>query len=175
MNIIIKKDKSSIFASIAFLILGILLFINPGEMIKFITYIIGIIFVVFGSIKLYNYYKSKNTISNIQLTLGITAIIIGIIIMFCNSVIEFIIRLVMGGYILASGLNKLIVALNSRNYNKKWIALLIVALILIIGGLYIILKSNIILSTIGLILIIYSSIDIISYLMYPKNQNIIKQ
>lgn len=175
MNIIIKKDKSSIFASIAFLILGILLFINPGEMIKFITYIIGIIFVVFGSIKLYNYYKSKNTISNIQLTLGITAIIIGIIIMFCNSVIEFIIRLVMGGYILASGLNKLIVALNSRNYNKKWIGLLIVAIILIIGGLYIILKSNIILSTIGLILIIYSSIDIISYLMYPKNQNIIKQ
>ena len=81
----------------------------------------------------------------------------------------------MGGYILASGLNKLIVALNSRNYNKKWIGLLIVAIILIIGGLYIILKSNIILSTIGLILIIYSSIDIISYLMYPKNQNIIKQ
>lgn len=175
MNLIIKKDKSSIFASIAFLILGILLFINPGEMIKFITYIIGIIFVVFGSIKLYNYYKSKNSISNIQLTLGITAIIVGIIIMFCNSVIEFIIRLVMGGFILANGLNKLIVALNTKNYNNKWIGLLTVAIILIICGLYIILKSNIILSTIGLILIIYSTVDIISYLMYPKNKDIIKQ
>lgn len=175
MNIKIKKDKSSIFASIMFLILGIFLFINPGEMIKFITYIIGIIFVVFGSIKLYNYYKFKDSISNIQLTLGITAIIVGIIIMFCNSIIEFIIRLVMGGYILASGLNKLIVALNSKNYNNKWIGLLVVAILLIIGGLYIILKSNIILSTIGIILIIYSSIDIISYFMYPKNQNIIKQ
>lgn len=175
MNLIIKKDKSSIFASIAFLILGILLFINPGEMIKFITYIIGIIFVVFGSIKLYNYYKSKDSISNIQLTLGITAIIVGIIIMFCNSVIEFIIRLVMGGFILANGLNKLIVALNTKNYNNKWIGLLTVAIILIICGLYIILKSNIILSTIGLILIIYSTVDIISYLMYPKNKDIIKQ
>lgn len=175
MNLIIKKDKSSIFASIAFLILGILLFINPGEMIKFITYIIGIIFVVFGSIKLYNYYKSKDSISNIQLTLGITAIIVGIIIMFCNSVIEFIIRLVMGGFILANGLNKLIVSLNTKNYNNKWIGLLTVAIILIICGLYIILKSNIILSTIGLILIIYSTVDIISYLMYPKNKDIIKQ
>lgn len=175
MNIKIKKDKSSIFASIMFLVLGILLFINPGEMIKFITYIIGIIFVVFGSIKLYNYYKFKDSISNIQLTLGITAIIVGIIIMFCNNVIEFIIRLVMGGYILASGLNKLIVALNSKSYNNKWIVLLVIAILLIIAGLYIILKSNIILSSIGIILIIYSSIDIISYFMYPKNQNIIKQ
>lgn len=175
MKIMIKKDKSSIIASILFLILGILLLINPGQIIKFITYIIGIIFVVFGSIKLYNYYKFKDSISNIQLTLGITAIIIGIIIMFCNGIIELIIRLVMGGYILASGLNKLIISLNTRNQNNKWIGLLIISLLLIICGLYIILKSNIVLSSIGVLLIIYSSIDIISYILYPKNQNIIKQ
>ncbi len=172
-TIIIKKDKSSIFASILFLILGILLFTNSGEMVKFITYIIGIIFVVFGSIKLYNYYKFKDTISSIQLTIGITLIIIGIIIMFCNGVIEFVIRIVMGGYILASGLNKLIVAINSKSYNNKWIGLLITAILLIGCGLYTILKSNIVLEVVGIILIIYSSIDIISYLMYPKNKDII--
>lgn len=174
MNLIVKKDKSSIFTSILFLVLGILLVINPGEMVRFITYIIGVIFCIFGSIKLFSYYKFKNEVSNIQLTLGITAIIIGIIIMFCNGVIEFVIRLVMGGYILASGINKLIVALNSKNYNDKWIGLLVVSLLFIICGLYIILRSNIILSTIGVVLIIYSSIDIISYLMYPKNKDIIK-
>lgn len=174
MNLIVKKDKSSIFTSILFLVLGILLVINPGEMVRFITYIIGVIFCIFGSIKLFSYYKFKNEVSNIQLTLGITAIIIGIIIMFCNGVIEFVIRLVMGGYILASGINKLIVALNSKNYNDKWIGLLVVSLLFIICGLYIILRSNIILSTIGILLIIYSSIDIISYLMYPKNKDIIK-
>ena len=161
-NIIIKKDKSSIYMSILLLIVGIFLFANPTEMVKFITYIIGLLFVVFGSIKLYNYYKFKETISNIQFTLGITSIIIGIIIMFCNGIIEFVIRLAMGGYILANGLNKLIVSLNSKDYNDKWIALLSIAIILIIGGLYIILKSNIILSTIGLVLIIYSTIDIIT-------------
>ena len=139
-NIMIKKDKSSIVSSILFLILGIFLFINPTEMIKFITYIIGVIFVVYGSIKLYNYYKFKETISNIQLTLGITCIVLGIIIMFCNGVIEFTIRLVMGGFILANGINKLIVALNSKEYNSKWTGLLIISIILIIGGLYMILK-----------------------------------
>lgn len=174
MNLIIRKDKSSILTSILFLVLGILLAINPGGIIKFLTYIIGLIFCIFGSIKLFSYYKFKNEVSNIELTLGITAIIIGIIIMFCNSVIEFVIRLIMGGYILASGINKLIIAFNTKNYNDKWIGLLIVAGLLIICGLYIILKSNIILSSIGIVLIIYSSIDIISYLMYPKNKEIIK-
>lgn len=173
-NLIIKKDKSSIITSILFFILGICLFINPGEMVKFITYIIGIIFVVYGSIKLYNYYKLKDSISNIQLTLGITTIVLGLIIMFCNGIIEFAIRLVMGGFILANGINKLIVALNSKDTNDKWIPLLIIAVILIIGGLYMVLKSNIVLSTVGLVLIIYSSVDILSYIMYPKNKDIIK-
>jgi uncharacterized membrane protein HdeD (DUF308 family) len=173
-NLIIKKDKSSIIMSILLLIIGIFLFVNPTEMIKFITYIIGVIFVVFGSIKLYEYYKQKETINNIELTLGITSIVIGIITMFCNGIIEFAIRLIMGGYILANGLNKLIVALNSKTYNNNWIALLVVSILLIISGLYIILKSNLIISTIGLIMIIYSSIDIISYLLYPKNKDIIK-
>ncbi len=173
-NIIIKKDKSSIITSILFFILGLCLFINPTEMVKFITYIIGVIFVVYGSIKLYNYYKQKETISNIQLTLGITSIIIGIIIMFCNGVIEFVIRLIMGGFILANGLNKIIVSLNSKEYNNKWKILLAIGALLVIVGLYMILKENIVLSTVGLVLIIYSSIDIISYILYPKNKDIIK-
>lgn len=173
-NLIIKKDKSSIISSILFLILGICLFINPTEMVKFITYIIGIIFVVYGSIKLYNYYKQKETISNIQLTLGITAIIIGIIIMFCNQVIEFVIRLIMGGFILANGLNKIIVSINSKEYNPKWKMLITIGIILVLAGLYMILKENIVLSTVGLVLIVYSSIDIISYVLYPKNKDIIK-
>ena len=58
----------------------------------------------------------------------------------------------------------------NRNLRKT----ITLGIILIIGGLYIILKSNIVLSTIGLILIIYSTIDIISYIMYPKNKDIIK-
>ena len=204
-SLIIKKDKSSIITSILFFILGICLVVNPGGMVKFITYIIGLIFAVYGSIKLYNYYKAKETVSNIQLTLGITSIVIGIImftfayfesevdftlingeinyelttvigiiIMFCNGIIEFVIRLIMGGFILANGLNKLIVALNSKDTNDKWQGLLAIAIILIIVGLYVILKSNIVFSTVGIVLIIYSSIDLISYIMYPKNKDIIK-
>lgn len=173
-NLVIKKDKSSVISSLLFLLLGILLYINPTEIIKFITYIIGVIFAVFGSIKLYNFYKLKQDTSNIQLTIAILSIIIGIIIMFCNGIIEFVIRLVIGGFILANGLNKLIISINSKETNNKWKVLLVISIILIIGGLYTILQANIIPKIIGLILIIYSSIDLISYITYPKNKDIIK-
>lgn len=174
-KITIKKDKTSIITSIIFLILGILLYIKDKEIVTLITYLIGITFAIFGSIKLYNYYKLKETVSNIDLTLGILSIIIGIIIMFCSNIIEQAIRIAIGGFIIANGINKLIIAINSKDNNKNWIALLIISILIIIGGLYTILKSNLILQAIGIVLIIYSSIDIISYLTYPKikNKNII--
>ena len=59
-------------------------------------------------------------------------------------------------------------------YNNKWKILLAIGALLVIVGLYMILKENIVLSTVGLVLIIYSSIDIISYILYPKNKDIIK-
>ena len=174
MNLVVKKDKYSIFISIIFFIIGLFMFLYPNDIVKFITYIVGVVFAVFGCLKLYSYYKSKESISNVELTMGICSIILCIIIMFCNGIIELVIRFVIGGYILATGMNKLIVGLNSRSYNNKWIGLIVIGSLLIIGGLYMILKSNIILSTIGLGIMIYSSVDIISYLLYPKNNNVIK-
>ncbi len=174
MNLIVKKDKYSIIISIVFFIIGLFMFLYPNDIVRFITYIVGVVFVVFGSLKLFSYYKLKESISNVELTLGICSIILGIIIMFCNSIIEIVIRFVMGGYILATGMNKLIIAINSRSYNNRWIGLTVVGSLLVIGGLYMILKSNIILSTIGLGIMVYSSIDIISYILYPKNKDIIK-
>ena len=173
MNLIIKKDSYSIFISIVFFVIGLFMFLYPNDIVKFITYIVGVLFVVFGSLKLYSHYKLKESIGNFELTLGISCVIIGIIIMFCNDIIEVVIRFAMGGYILANGMNKVIVSFNSRSYNNKWIGLLIVGLLLIIGGLYIILKSNLIISTIGLCIIIFSSIDIISFLLYPKNKDVV--
>lgn len=174
MNLTVKKDKYSIIITIAFFIIGLFMFLYPNDIVRFITYIVGVVFAVFGSLKLFSYYKLKESVSNVELTLGICSIILGFIIMFCNGIIEIVIRFVMGGYILAAGMNKLIVAINSRSYNDKWIGLLVVGAFLIIGGLYMVLKSNIILSTIGLGIMIYSSVDIISYLLYPKNKDIIK-
>ena len=169
-----KKD-TNLFTSILFLVVGILLFSNPGGVVKFITYIVGILFIIMGIGKIVSYYqmiRKMNVNNTSDFILGIVAVILGIIIIFCSSAIEFVIRLVMGGWILYSGVVKLIYSLNLRDLKvDSWLYVLIVSIIMIICGLYVIVKSNLVFSTIGLILIIYSIIEIIQYIILPMNIN----
>lgn len=169
-----KKD-TNLFTSILFLVVGILLFSNPGGVVKFITYIVGILFIIMGIGKIVSYYqmiRKMNVNNTSDFILGIVAAILGIIVIFCSSAIEFVIRLVMGGWILYSGIVKLIYSLNLRDLKvDSWLYILIVSIIMIICGLYVIVKSNLVFSTIGLILIIYSIIEIIQYIILPKNIN----
>ena len=90
----IKKDSMSLVASILLLILGVILISNPGGVVKFITYILGGVIIIIGIAKIISYLKIKKNM-NIQNTndfiIGIISIIIGIIIIFCSSAIEFVI------------------------------------------------------------------------------------
>ena len=109
-----KKDTMSLITSILFFIIGILLFSNPGGVVKIITYIIGSIFIIVGIGKIISYYrmnKKMNINNTSDLIMGIVAIVLGLVIIFCSSAIEFVIRLVMGGWILYSGIVKLIYSL----------------------------------------------------------------
>lgn len=170
-----KKDTMSLITSILFFIIGILLFSNPGGVVKIITYIIGSIFIIVGIGKIISYYrmnKKMNINNTSDLIMGIVAIVLGLVIIFCSSAIEFVIRLVMGGWILYSGIVKLIYSLNLKESKvNNWIYVLIVSIIMIVCGLYIIIKSNLVFSTIGLFLIIYSIIEIVQYIIIPKNIN----
>ena len=77
-----------------------------------------------------------------------------------------------------SGINKLVISLNLKKIESKiWISLLVVSIILILIGLYVILKSNLVFSSIGLVLIIYSIISLIGCIMTlsQKNKDVIKK
>lgn len=171
-----KNDSFSLLSAILFLILGIILISNPGGVIKFITYIIGGILLILGIAKLFFYYKNKNNeiiTNNVNnLTLGILFMVIGIIIMFCSSAIEFIIRLIMGGWLLYNGIIKLMLSFKLKENNvSTWYVPLVASIIMIACGLYIVIKSNLIFSAVGIVLVIYSIIEIIQYVVIPKSKN----
>ncbi len=170
----IKKDSMSLVASILLLILGVILISNPGGVVKFITYILGGIIII-GIAKIISYLKIKKNM-NIQNTndfiIGIISIIIGIVIIFCSSAIEFVIRLSMGGWILYSGITKLIISLKLKEINvNNWYLVLVSSIIMIACGLYIIIKSNLVLSGIGIVLVLYAIVDIVQFIMIPKSKN----
>lgn len=175
-KLINKNNQSSLISSILFLILGCILVSNPNELVKFITFIIGFIFFLMGISKVIIYYNDKkklNIITN-NIIYGVILIVMGIVIMFCNSIIEQILRFILGGFIVYTGVVNLLMAINLKKLNtKNWIVLFIISLIMIICGLYIILVSNLIFSTIGIIMIISSISDIVSYIIYNSRNKVI--
>lgn len=174
-----KKDrKVTILTSLLFLMLGIILFQNPGGVVKFITYIFGGIFLFIGMIYFIQYWKreDKTTLSS-ELYSGIISVIIGIIVMFCAGAIEFALRLITGVWILYRAFMSLHYALWLRDLkDPSWKIHALISFILLVIALYVILKSNLILSSIGLVLILYSVVEFINviYDMIPKKNIVMK-
>ena len=64
---------------------------------------------------------------------------------------------------------RLINVLTMSNKNTKFFPLLIVAILLIGVGIYTIVIGDIILSTVGIIMMIYAALDIVGYIFYTKD------
>ena len=101
-----------------------------------------------------------------MLVTSIVLVILGIISIVCSGVIETVVRLIIGSWVLYSGIMRLIYTLNSKE--NSFTSRLIVSILLIICGLYIILKTNLVFKFIGLALIFYSILEIIGFISYTK-------
>lgn len=125
-----------------------------------------------GIIELVIYFinRKKEISKTKDLGSGIALLIISIIFIFFANIVEQIIRFIIGAWILFSGINRLINALSINKKDKKFLPLLIIAALLIIVGIYTIVIGDVVLSTIGIIMMIYAGIDIIGYIFYTKDK-----
>ena len=180
MKIEVKKYSSilSLVSSIIFFILGAVMFTNPGAIVLFVSYVIGGLIIVLGIFKCIKNYldvKKDNTVSSKPMVVGIILIVIGLVFIFLAGVIEALVRLVIGGWILFSGINRLINVLyiTNKKTSKFWI-LLAISIILISGGLYTILESNLAFKALGIVLMIYAGVEIFGYIFSNKEVSITK-
>ena len=153
------------------------MFTSPDVMIVVISRVIGSIIAiigVFNCIKNYIEVKKDNTTSSIGMISGIIGIVIGLVFISLASVIEALIRFLIGGWILFIGVNRLINVLYLKKQKTKFIVLLIVAILLIGAGLYTILEANLAFQAIGLVLMIYAILEIFSYIFCKKEVREIK-
>ena len=174
MEIKIKSyaSQSSLLSSIIFFILGACLFTSAEKVVSIIAIIIGIILAIIAITNLTIYiYQTKKELptSKSYMTTAIITLIFAIIFIFFSSIVEQFIRFIVGAWILLTGITRLINVLSTNTKSKKFIPLLIVSLLLIGIGVYTIVIGNIILSTIGLIMMIYAAIEIIGYIFYTKD------
>lgn len=174
INFFKKVSVASILTSIAIGILGLIILFNPNETIALLSLILGIIIMIIGIGKIISYIilRKESNFSNYDLIYGIIAIVISIIMLANANAFATIVRVIIGIWIAYTGIIKLIYALNLKSLSSSsWIAVMIMAIITIIAGVYIAIDSSILIMVFGVILIAYAVIDIIEQIIFMINVN----
>lgn len=167
-----KTGWVSICESIIFAILGAILIWKPVETVKLVSYALGAIFVLIGISKVINYFLSKGKYDfyNYDLILGLMAIVIGIITFAYSDTIGAIFRIIIGIWIIYSSLIRINLAFKIKNMGVSvWSYSMILAIVMFACGLFITLNAGSVIVTIGIMMIIYSVIDIIEDIIFMKN------
>ena len=174
-NIMTKLLKSSIWSSIALVILGFLLIFYSEVTIISISYVIGGILIAIGVIALLKYISNinKDIKNEIDIVYGIGTIILGIIVICNPKAIASIIPFVLGILIVINSTAKIDYSFKLRkNKNNLWVSTLIVALVALICGVLLIFNpfagAEFITKVIGIILVVYAILDIVSTIRISK-------
>lgn len=163
-----KSGWTDIIISLIFVIFGIMLISRPEAIMSIISILLGGIFIVMGILKVVDYYSNGKQ-DNYLIALSVVMILIGIIIMFCADIIMSVFRILIGIWIIYSGLMNLQTAIIWKDYKSKaWLVTLILAITTIIVGVYVLVNTGAILQTVGIAILIYGLVDIIESFIFIK-------
>lgn len=166
-----KSGWTDILVSVVFAVIAIFMITKSDAVVKIISYVLGGIFIIMGIVKIIDYFASKGKydLYNYDLIYGIIAIIIGLVTIFCSSLIESMFRIVIAIWIIYSGLVRLSLSLKLHTAKiNAWSVSLILSIIMIIGGIYMLFQSGALVLTIGIIMLVYSIIDLIESAIFIK-------
>ena len=174
MKVLFKK---SILMSCILLLLGGLLAFKSEATITTISYIIGTALIAAGSFALVRFMKNnvKGEISTVELDIlyGTVSIILGVLVVTHPTAIAKILPIVLGISIILSSANKIQYAFNLKNANNElWKMTMIIALISTACGVVLLFNpfaaAKIIMQIVGIFIIVYSVLDIISTIIIKK-------
>ncbi len=167
-----KTGWTSIITSVVTAIIGVSIIRNPGALMNVVAYILGIVFIGFGIVKLISYFVAKGTYDfyNYEMVFGILAIIMGIVTIAYRETIATIFRIVIGIWILYSGLMRLGLVSKLKSLGiKEWKTALVIAILILLSGVYVIFNGASIGVAIGIAILIYSVMDIIEGVIFLRN------
>lgn len=171
MEKIMKKFmKSSMITSTILIILGILLIFQSETTVMAISYIIGGILIAAGALALVRYVRNVQGVeirNELDIIYGIVTIAFGIIIIKNYSAIASVIPIVIGIAIIINSAGKLNYSFQLKaNKNELWKTTMVISIISTICGVILLFnpfKAVLgIMKIIGIFIIIYALLDLIS-------------
>lgn len=166
-----KKTISEMLVSISIFIIGLCLLIWAEKVTNLVSQIFGAILIIYGIITFILYLTSEER-RPADIVYAIVLLVIGVILVAKPSIITEIISFIIGIYIIMSSILSISKTLDNKENNNFNLVLGLSITALIIGVLCTLGKlliPNVILQFVGLLLVIYSVINIINTLLLPKN------
>lgn len=168
----------AIFTQILVILLGIVLLFNPETTARTVCYIIGMIIMAAGVIKILSYFLTsfENNWQKNSFVSGAVLVMVGILFMVKVEVIMSIIPIIMGIFVLLSGVGKLQAVFDLRRMKSDgWIGLLIIAIINIaLGGLLfsdVIRAAKLMIRVVGACMIYSGVTDLVNIIYMSKKMS----
>ena len=171
MKIVAQIKKISIASIIISIALGLLFIIFPDKCITYISLAIGVSLILLGVAGIIGFFIDKS--SGFTLALGIISVIAGIIVCAKYQTLISIIVMIFGIFILASGIFNLLTSIKiiASSLVFGWVTLAL-SVITSVFGVVAITKSGAltiaIVQFIGVALLVYAVLDIISFFQVRK-------
>lgn len=174
-KVINKNFNATIISSIITIILGMLLFFEAENTLKTISYVVGLFLLIIGISMALTVILNKNIKIYFSGTfiIGLFSSVIGFILLIKPILLTSILPFCIGVWMIISGSMKLQTALALKDAkDEAWYKLLIFAIIVFVIGVLLIINpfggAVIVTKIIGLLLSIYSVIDIVCTSMIKK-------
>ena len=165
-NFLKRSGWTDIVISLIFILFGAMLIARPESIMSIVAILLGVIFI--GVLRTVDYFAS-NKEDNYLIAMALASIVIGIVIMFCSDIILSAFRILIAIWIIYSGIINLQTTIVWKDYKSRlWLLTLILAIAMIIAGIYILVNSGAILQTVGVAIVVYGIVDIIENIIFIK-------
>jgi len=176
-NLIKTSYKMSMIYSIVFILIGLLLFLDPAGFVELISYMIGMLLLIIGTNNVLNYSRNRDlAVNKTLLVVGVILFIIGIFLIVKPTFIGKIVPSIIGVCLIIKAIEKLMYLsyINDKN-SEQYMISLISGIIIMIAGIFLLFNplsgTLIVTQIIGVIIVIYSVMDIIEKIKYKNMFN----
>ena len=169
-----KLAWSAVMESLALIILGVLFIVLQDTIVKILAYLIGVFFLVKGGFQIISYYmeKGQNDLFNNGLLSGVISVLIGVALLLVGEDIANVFRVVIGVIIIYESLVRINTAskLSVAKINA-WKYILVVALIMLVIGIFVTFNSGAVITLVGWMMITAGIIGVVGDTMFIQYVN----
>jgi uncharacterized membrane protein HdeD (DUF308 family) len=164
-----KTAWGAICESLVTMLLGILLIVWPETIIRIVAYVIGTFFIIKGAYQVINYFivKGQNDFFNNGLLVGVISLLIGLALLLMGKEIANVFRIVIGIWVIYESLVRINTSIKLHATGiEAWRYVLILALMMLVLGIFITFYTGAIFTIIGWLIILAGLIGIVGDIVF---------